>query len=215
MKRWDIINTLIKKNGYKTYLEIGVRDGGCFEKIKAEYKDGVDPNPIRRAIKLVEYKITSDVFFSSTDRKWDIIFIDGLHECEQVLRDIKNSLKHLNQGGAIVCHDMSPQTEVAQITPSIVEPWAPWNGDCWKAWVRLRCKGGLSMYVVDTDHGCGIIEVDNSVKPLKIKEQLTYANLDKNRRDWLNLISKEIWQADENIVKSGCVGVNNIPDWHI
>lgn len=215
MKRWDIINTLIKKNGYNTYLEIGVRDGGCFEQIKAEYKDGVDPNPIRRAIKLVEYKITSDAFFSYTPKKWDIIFIDGLHECGQVLRDIKNSLKHLNQGGVIVCHDMSPQTEVAQITPSIVASWAPWNGDCWKAWVQMRCKGGLSMYVIDTDHGCGIIKVDNSVKPLKIKEQLTYANFDKNRNEWLNLITKEIWQANVNIVKNGLDGRNVMNALHI
>ncbi len=214
MKRYDIINMLIKKNGYETYLEVGVLHGACFERVKAKYKDGVDPVPVNKS----SYKIklmTSDEFFNSTDKKWDIIFIDGLHEYGQVLRDINNSLEHLNAGGAIVCHDMNPQTKKAQITPRIVADWEAWNGDCWKAWVRLRSVGGLSMYVVDTDHGCGIIVVDNSVKPLKIKEQLTYANLDKNRRDWLNLISKEKWQADVNIVKSGCVGVNNIPDWHI
>ena len=43
MKRYDFINALIKKNKYKTYLEIGVRDNRCFDKIKIKDKSGVDP----------------------------------------------------------------------------------------------------------------------------------------------------------------------------
>ena len=44
MRRYDIINSLIRKHNYKTYLEIGVRDNFCFDKIKIKDKSGVDPN---------------------------------------------------------------------------------------------------------------------------------------------------------------------------
>jgi len=38
MYRYDIINALIRKNKYKTYLEIGVRDNHCFNKINIKDK---------------------------------------------------------------------------------------------------------------------------------------------------------------------------------
>ena len=58
MKRTDIINHLIQKNNYKTYLEIGVRDpSGNLDLIKVEHKDGVDPSG------KCNFPITSDKFF--------------------------------------------------------------------------------------------------------------------------------------------------------
>ena len=95
MNRWNIINSLIDEFDYKSYLEIGVRRRGNFNRINCVLKDGVDPNGQGN------YKTTSDKFFALPNvkkKKWDIIFIDGLHIDEQVNRDIKNSLKHLTEG---------------------------------------------------------------------------------------------------------------------
>ena len=118
MKRYDLINALIKKHKYKKYLEIGVRDNFCFNKIKIKDKSGVDPMKDDWEIEKgkmtgwdsskvpVKYRITSDEYFEKYNHKYDIIFIDGLHENEQVYRDINNSLKCLNSGGTIIMHDV-------------------------------------------------------------------------------------------------------------
>ena len=99
MERKDIINHLIKKYDYKSYLEIGVRDpDATLNHIQVDIKDGVDPAGN------CNYPIPSDDFFEqiSINKKYDIIFIDGLHLEYQVTKDIQNSLKHLNEGGTIV-----------------------------------------------------------------------------------------------------------------
>ncbi len=149
----------------------------------AKYKSAVDPNPINRARFHTEFRVTSDAFFETLDKdtKWDIIFIDGLHESEQVIRDIKNSLEHLSGGGAIVCHDMNPVTKKAQLrTPND----RTWNGDCWKAWMYFRRFAGFTMYVVNTDFGCGIIQRGNQA-PIIVFNPI-YKGLKKNRKKWLN-----------------------------
>ena len=133
--------------------------------------------------------MTSDDFFNSIeeDRKWDIIFIDGLHHADQVYRDIQNSLQHLNANGTIVCHDMSPESEAAQDVPRRVKVW---NGDCWKAWVTIRTeRSDLEMFVYNTDQGVGVIRYADSKQPLlKVsQDEMTYSNLEDNRKEWLNL----------------------------
>ena len=59
--------------------------------------------------------MTSDEFFdflrtNEFDRKYDVIFIDGLHKSYQVKKDILNSLQFLNPKGYIVLHDCNPPT---------------------------------------------------------------------------------------------------------
>jgi glycosyltransferase involved in cell wall biosynthesis len=188
MTRTDIINHLIKKNGYKSYLEIGVRNANDnFNLIECDLKTGVDPDPYAKAT----HTMTSDLFFAANQWDYDIIFIDGLHHADQVFKDIFNSIHILNKGGTIVCHDMNPPTEANQIIPFEAAGEMNWTGDCWKAWVELRQLGGYSMKVLNTDWGVGVIQVDESVKALKISEEITYANLDANRVKWLNLVNPE------------------------
>ena len=110
-----------------------------------------------RFIESFEFEtMTSDDFFKQNNENFDVIFIDGLHEYGQVYRDIQNSLKFLNDGGYIICHDMSPNNEIIQRYPQ-THP-GEWTGDCWKAWVKLKSeKSDLQMFVVDSDYGCGVI----------------------------------------------------------
>jgi len=188
MKRYDIINRLIETHGYKSYLEIGVVEGGCdsYPKIACEYKVGVDPVESQHTT----HAMTSDKYFANYKDKFDIIFVDGLHFAEQVYLDIINSLNILNEGGTIVCHDMNPPSEIMQEIP---RRSIGWTGDCWKAWVELRIEEeNLSMLVVDTDYGCGIIQRGKQ-KLLEIDVPMTYDSLSKNRKEWLNLISVQEW----------------------
>lgn len=182
MNRTDIIQTIIDKINAKRYLEIGISSGDNWKAIKCDYKVSVDPEPFAKA----DYVMTSDEFFKENQEKFDVIFIDGLHHADQVNRDIHNSLGRLNEGGYIVCHDLNPLKEEHQIIPFT---GGTWNGDCWRAFVNLRTeRDDLEMYTVDTDHGCGIIK-RGSQELLNFTEHMTFQNLEKNRKEWLNLIS--------------------------
>ena len=104
MKRTDIINAFIQKYGYKSYLEVGTQDPASnFDLIEIEHKISIDPFPIGE----VTFIGTSDEYFESiTDNiKYDIIFIDGLHHSDQVLKDIENSLNHLSENPDILYSD--------------------------------------------------------------------------------------------------------------
>jgi predicted O-methyltransferase YrrM len=186
MNRIDIINKLIEKKGYKSYLEIGVQNGASFNQVKCKDKVGVDPD-----INVKQYVndcliMTSDDFFAQNKRNFDIVFIDGLHEFKQVYTDIINALKILNKGGTIVCHDMLPPDELHQRVP---RPQPSWTGDGWKAWVILRgTRSDLQMYVVDTDYGCGVIQ--RGQQELISYGKLTYDWFVRNREK-MRIISGE------------------------
>jgi hypothetical protein len=181
MTRTDIIQYLIYNIKASKYLEIGISNRENFDKIVCDLKVGVDPEPLSKAT----FCLPSDEFFKTNTETFDVIFIDGLHHADQVYRDIVNSLEILNEGGAIVCHDMNPIKEEHQIVPFTN---GLWNGDCWKAFVQLRQeRSDLEMYTVNTDHGCSIIQKGSQeVLPKDIK--LTFGEFDKNRKEWLNLI---------------------------
>ena len=177
MNRIDIINSFIQKYGYKSYLEIGCQYDQTFKKINVERKVGVDPEVGGTM------KMTSDEYFAQNSEKFDIIFIDGLHHSEQVLKDIDNSLKILNKGGVIVVHDLLPTNLEMQLVPRITKAW---TGDVWKAWVNLRMnKGNLNMVCIDTDMGCGIIRRGKQAK-LVTKSAIEYKNFEKNKKNCIS-----------------------------
>ena len=87
LNRWDVINILIRKNNYKSYLEVGTQDPTSnFNKIEIQNKISIDPFPRGE----VTFVGTFDEYFESIleDVKYDIIFIDGLHHNDQVLKDL-------------------------------------------------------------------------------------------------------------------------------
>lgn len=157
MKRYDIINHLIKINNYKSFLEIGTQEHINISNIDIERKVSVDPDPEVNA----DFVLPSDEFFKQNKETFDIIFVDGLHHADFVYRDIVNSLKILNPGGCIVVHDVIPYSYESQLIPlekTLKHGSGIWNGDVWKGWVKLRTeRKDLSMSVVNTDHGCGIL----------------------------------------------------------
>jgi hypothetical protein len=194
--RSELIPLLIDKINAKSYLEIGLGDGEIFEEVNCLEKCGVDPQYNNHEYdKGTEceikptHQMTSDEFFAQNKKTFDIIFIDGMHEALYAERDINNSIPCLNEGGYIICHDMNPLTKEAQIVPRTQNYW---NGDVWKAWVKIRqTNPNVSMSVISVDCGLGIIQ-KGSQKLLDTKGlEITYDNLEKHREEWLNLISLE------------------------
>jgi hypothetical protein len=187
--RTDLLNHLIATRGYRDYLEIGVRDRRQnFDKVNAPgIKHGLDPDPQRP----ISHKMTSDAFFAKTDQRYDLVFIDGLHIADQVERDILNSLRQLNPGGAVILHDVNPMTADAQTDD--YDGKKHWNGTVWKAWVKLRTlRADLSMKVVDIDEGCGVIE-RGTQQLLELPSvefaEMSYDALSRDRTRLLNLVS--------------------------
>lgn len=227
--RYDMIQAcinVIRKRKKVNYVEIGVQTGYCFFKIKADRKIAVDPHFIIKATKKVKaylknlsnfnntfFELTSDDFFEKKSNYLkkaggiDVIFIDGLHLYEQVVKDIENSLKHLNKGGVILVHDCNPLSEPASVRAYTSEEAAvlvgdhpqwinQWNGDVWKAVVQLRSeRNDLNIAVFNTDHGVGMIRPGIPEKTFSITDKkvadLNYADLDANREKFLNLKSPE------------------------
>jgi hypothetical protein len=185
MDRELILNKLIHKNGYKSYLEIGVQSGWLFSRIVCDNKVGVDPVKIFDSL---TYNMTSDDFFAQNSEKFDIVFIDGLHHHEQVIKDFENSLACLNIDGLILFHDCNPTIEEWQAREPVVSEW---TGDCWKAIVQIRQNYDFHILTVNCDYGVGIcnpFRYDYRLAPVNC--DLTYVNLDINRNQWLNLKSE-------------------------
>lgn len=152
--RIELLHKLIKRNNYKSYLEIGCNKDEVFSTINLEMKEGVDPN--RGGTK----RMTSDEFFNNDNRTWDLIFIDGLHEYTQVSRDFDNSFRRLNPNGTIVIHDMLPSSE-AHAAPRPIEKF--WAGDVWKLGFDLMARDDLIFNIFMFDFGCGIATKGNQV----------------------------------------------------
>ena len=166
--RTDLINFFIEAFGYTSYLEVGVKgEQKNFVHIKCERKEGIDPNGC------TTHKMTSDEYFDTVGRdiKWDLIFIDGLHERAQVKRDIENALLHLNENGTIVCHDVNPR-----------ESWLLGEAYCWNAWeafAELRTeRDDIEMHGVTFDHAGFIRKGSQEIwtKPVQYSWEYLQAN---------------------------------------
>jgi len=181
--RWDLIDYLIKKYDYKDYLEIGCDKDQLFSKVNLQNKTGVDPysgGNIRQ---------TSDDFFLTNNKTFDLVFIDGLHMYDQVKRDILNSVKFLNDDGIILVHDCLPDTMAKQAVPRYKMQW---NGDVWKAIVDLRQDPDLDIYTCEMDQGIGVIKKNKNTSILKLSTEinkLKFKDYYNNYKEFMRVIS--------------------------
>jgi SAM-dependent methyltransferase len=182
-ERFELINAVIGEFGYQDYLEIGCRRDDCFGKIDIARRVGVDPAQGGTV------KMTSDEYFATHDETFDIVFIDGLHTYEQVIRDIRNALKALRPNGTILLHDCLPTNCLAQFDFPVMPQW---NGDVWKAIVEARTFGNADTATCLIDHGVGLMRKRANSNPLTIAPRdfkaLKYRDLVDNYRVWLNAI---------------------------
>ena len=184
--RFDIINKIISKRNYTSYLEIGCFKNETFNKINIKKKIGVDP------VSGGNLRMTSDHFFKENKEKFDLIFIDGLHVYEQVIKDIFNSINILKENGIILVHDCLPRKLWYQ-TPTRMSD--TWNGDVWKAIVECRTLEYIDTYTCLADEGIGVIKVQKNNNLLKLKlsnfKNLKYKEYYLNRESLMNIIIVE------------------------
>jgi len=183
MDKLELIQSIINRFGYLSYLEIGYDDNYTFDRVIIEHKIGIDPT------KGGTYRTTSNNFFAVNEEKFDLVFIDGLHVSEQVDLDIQNSLKVLNDNGTIILHDCNPRKEENQRPYKIN---LEWNGDVWKSFVKVRANPDLDSAVGDFDWGCGVIRKRPNSRQMFVDEvNLTWDNLVSHKKEWLRLMNPE------------------------
>ena len=186
--RFDIINKIIIKKKFESYLEIGCQSDVNFSKIIIKNKIGVDPQSGGT------HRMTSDDFFKQNKSTFDLIFIDGLHVYEQVLKDIENSLKILNDNGVILIHDCLPAKIWHQTIP---QTHSSWNGDVWKSIVKSRTRIDIDTYTIEADQGLGLI-LKRENKDLLVDKIENFKNL--KFRDYYIHHKKFMRIIDENDV---------------
>ena len=112
-----VLEFLAYPSQVKTYLELGVRCGKTFMSVSkcVDAAFAVDITfrelNIRRSDNMCFYEMSTDDFFKQNTNKFDLIFIDALHEYEQIKTDLLNSIKVLNENGFIALHDVDPLRE--------------------------------------------------------------------------------------------------------
>ena len=119
--------------------------------------------------------MTSNIFFSENNLKFDVIFIDGLHHYKQCQKDTVNSLKCLNPEGIIFIHDLLPRNSFEEFVP---QKQSTWSGDVWKVAVELSQSKNIDFCIVNIDRGVGIVKtrkdyeykVNDDLMNLKFKD---------------------------------------------
>lgn len=202
--RTDLLLYLTQRYRSQSYLEIGCYQDDNFNILKQfhEISVGVDPE-IGGTLRM-----TSDEFFQQNQQTFDLIFIDGDHNSEQVWTDITNSLMILNEGGTVVIHDLNPRIEDRQVPYDQVKDPSVWLGDGWRAAVAMRLASDYEIVIVDIDLGCGVIRKKPNTHPLPAEwhqlflqmgtlpngtlpgpHSLSYQDFDRHRDDFYRLVT--------------------------
>lgn len=108
----------------KSYLEIGVCKGLTFNRVNIQKKDAVDPNfrfdtTPHESQDVRFFEKPSDSFFgdnSLVKHKYDLIYLDGLHEFNQTYRDFCNSLAYSHDDTVWLIDDTNPTSYEASLS---------------------------------------------------------------------------------------------------
>lgn len=178
----NFIKDIFQKLNYKNYLEIGLEHDSTapYRIIKTENKHSVDTDSTTNA----DFIMTSDLFFDNLrnnkleklkkDYKWDVIFIDADHNCNQVYKDLENSLEFLSDDGIIFMHDVLPIKY--ERTLELAVPNIPlMNNDAWKVvhYILKEKEDLFACTFFQGEAGLGII------KKSKVKRNLLDRNINK------------------------------------
>lgn len=148
------VNALAQAIGAETYLEIGVAEGKTFFAVDMPNKVAVDPK-FRFDVGSLPlgsgdfYEVTSDEFFTTfpNAKKFDIIFLDGLHTFEQTFRDFCSSLSFSHDKTVWVIDDVFPndiysawpnQREAVAARHAAGGKSGQWHGDVFKLVVAIH-----------------------------------------------------------------------------
>ena len=86
---------------FEPFHELQEKNNKKFKKVYENFQKNI----INFSSRVNVVKNTSDYFFESNKKKFDLIYVDGSHEFEYVKRDANNAFKVLNKNGIIIFDD--------------------------------------------------------------------------------------------------------------
>lgn len=164
------INRLKCLGNYENYLEVGVAGGKTFNQLSFHSKTAVDPkfrfntsDYINSSVQF--YETASDSFFDQLtgDKKFDFIFLDGLHTYDQTYRDFCNTIVHSTDDALILIDDTLPSDRFSAIrnqdeayrsrTMESMSASREWHGDVYKILILIRLFHPAFQYATITGPG--------------------------------------------------------------
>jgi len=142
--RYEVINFVSSSDN--NYLQIGIDDIETFENTHFINKKGIhELNCYDNKHIIVS---NSNDYFKNYSHLYDIIFIDGLHHCQQIITDFNNSINNLNKNGTIILDDIIPFHHDEQMKMPISYTYTnnslisnvPWTGEVWKVAYYILSK---------------------------------------------------------------------------
>lgn len=183
--RYEVINSLTTSEN--KYLEIGVEYGETFANVHFSHKTGIDPDP-KFEVENIEIMTSDDFFETNSELLFDVIFIDGMHQSEYVIRDINNSIQRINNNGKIFIDDILPIIYNEQLKipkkhyyeKGILKYGEPWTGDVWKVMfyiLKYHANDIKFKYFNNKNYrGVGLLQIKNKfeIKTDSINEINSY-----------------------------------------
>lgn len=140
------------------YLEIGVRWGNTYNLVKnyAQTCHLVDIEflKLNYSENTVKYQMTSDKFFSviNPSIQFDLVFIDGDHSKEQVIKDFMNVEGRVIDDGFVILHDTYPYNE------QMLQP--EFSNNCWEAalWIKENFRNDWEILTLPFNPGLTLMK---------------------------------------------------------
>jgi hypothetical protein len=201
----------------RTYLEIGVHEGRSLRLVRPGTRAvGIDPEPLLHdAGDATVYALASDDFFARHDLRavlrgapLDLVFIDGMHLFEFVLRDLINIGRYAVPTTTVLLHDCYP---ISAETATREHLTYLWTGDVWKIILCLKeyCAD-VDVCVVDAPPaGLGIVRHLDEAASARLQDRydeiverfvrLDYSMLESDKPGLLNRIDYD-WPLIESLL---------------
>ena len=145
---------------------------------------------------------SDDVFENINPFRFNVIFIDGMHHCENVLRDFNNSIKALTKNGHTFIDDCIPFNYNEQLKipnkhsydKGILKYGEEWTGDVWKFTYHLLKNYNdkiIVRYFNNIDYrGIVCVQMKELFEVVVSYDELNAYNYFDNFNDYLLLLSR-------------------------
>ncbi len=215
MQKFDVVNLLAEKYGYRSYLEISTPGtSNAYNKIDRRqmfcrrlmyrcaetFRDGLDI--AFRTPSAYSYEVVKAILKSNLSKGfYDVAFVDSFGGHDASLCDILGAYALARPGGVIVVHNCNPRNAADAQDAATSRAFVDF----------LLARSSVTAYTVDCDNGCGVVfkpeddpqgsaelALDRHMANLK-DDPASFAFFDDKRSELLRLVNEDGFVVSENL----------------